>query len=227
MRFECNKELVMAKRRQSPYIWATWLTRLLVGEHCCEWGAWFKTHHESNSWEKVPRNFDLTAWDVAHTTRVQETREKLEAEGKAVFIESQNRFVLRGTTAALGGKPDLIVTSKGNGTIIDIKTGKPSPAHHVQVMVYMYAVPKVLQQYHGMKLEGKVIYHDHEVEIPASAVDEKFISNLSSLIRKLSSTTPPRKIANSVECGFCDITKNDCPERATDALLQEGETGDF
>ncbi|MBN1368598.1 MAG: PD-(D/E)XK nuclease family protein [Dehalococcoidales bacterium] len=217
----------MARKRQSPYIWTTWLTRLLVGEHSCEWGAWFKTHHESNSYEKIPGSFDLTAWQVEHTTRVKEIREKLEVEGKTVFLESQNGFVLRGATAALGGRPDLISTFEGNGIIIDIKTGKPSPTHHVQVMVYMYAVPKVLQQYRGIEFDGRVIYSNHEVSIPASAVDEKFISNLSSLIRRLSSTTPPRKISNPVECGFCDITANDCPERAADAILQEGETGDF
>jgi hypothetical protein len=217
----------MARKRQNPYIWATWLTRLLVGEHCCEWGAWFKTHHESNSWEKVPNNFDLTAWQVMHTARVQEIRTKLEAEGHVVFIESQNGFVLRGTVAALGGKPDLIATSKGNGTIIDIKTGKPSPAHHVQVMVYMYAVPKVLKQYYGMKFNGKVVYNDYDVDIPASAVDDKFVNNLTSLIKKLASPMSPRKIANPVECGFCDITKIDCPERAIDILLPEAETADF
>lgn len=217
----------MARKRQSPYIWTTWLTRLLVGEHSCEWGAWFKTHHESNSYEKVPSSFDLTTWQVEHTTRVKEIRKKLEAEGKIVFLESQNSFVLRGSTAALGGRPDLISTFEGKGTIIDIKTGKPSPAHHVQVMVYMYAVPKVLRQYRGMSFNGKVVYSDHEVEIPASAIDDKFIGNLTTLIGRLSSTTPPQKIANSVECGFCDINKNDCPERAADAILQEGETGDF
>lgn len=177
----------MARKRQNPYIWATWLTRLLVGEHCCEWGAWFKTHHESNSWEKVPSNFDLTTWQITHTGRVQEIRTKLEAEGQVVFIESQNSFVLRGAVAALGGKPDLVATSKGNGTIIDIKIGKPSPAHHVQVMVYMYAVPKVLKQYYGMKFNGKVVYNDYDVDIPASAVDDKFVNNLTSLIKKLAS----------------------------------------
>lgn len=217
----------MAKKRQSPYIWVTWLTRLLVGEHCCEWGAWFKTHHESSSWEKVPGNFNQTAWQVEHTALVQEVRAKLEAEGKVVFIENQNSFVLRGAVAALGGKPDLIATSRGKDTIIDIKTGKPSPAHHVQVMVYMYAVPKVLRQYHGMSFDGKVVYTDHEVEIPASAIDDKFIGNLTGLIRRLASTTIPKKVPNAVECGFCDITKNDCPERATDDTMQEGETRDF
>ena len=28
-------------------------------------------------------------------------------------------------------------------TIIDAKTGRPGPAHAVQVMIYMYALPRV------------------------------------------------------------------------------------
>ena len=29
------------RRRDEPYIWVTWLTRLLVGENSCEWAVWF------------------------------------------------------------------------------------------------------------------------------------------------------------------------------------------
>ena len=217
----------MAIKRQSPYIWVTWLTRLLVGEHSCEWGAWFKAQHEGGSWSKVPSTFDQTTWQVKHTELVRQVRTKLETEGKAVFIENQNSFVLRGNIAALGGKPDLIATSEGAGIILDAKTGKPSPSHHVQVMVYMYAVPRVLRQYLGMSFDGRVVYKDHEIEIPSSAVDEKFIDNLSSIIRRLGSATPARKAPNPVECGFCEITKIDCPERAADDTMQEGETSDF
>ena len=68
----------------------------------------------------------------------------LENEGKTVFTENQNHFSLRGTSATLGGKPDLITTSGSNGIIYDAKTGKPSPSHHIQLMVYMYAIPRAL-----------------------------------------------------------------------------------
>ena len=35
----------MPQRREHPYIWATWLPRLLAGENSCEWAVWFKAHH--------------------------------------------------------------------------------------------------------------------------------------------------------------------------------------
>jgi len=217
----------MAIKRKSPYIWVTWLTRLLVGEHNCEWCAWFKTHHESNSWEKVPRSYDHTMWQMEHTKLLREIRTQLESEGKIVFIEGQNSFVLRGSSASLGGKPDIIATSGDKGLIIDVKTGKHSPAHHVQVMVYMYAVPRVLQQFKGITFDGRVVYKDKVIDIPSTAVDEKFVENLSGLIKRLSSPNPAIKVPNVVECSFCDITSADCPERMAGDIIQSGESLDF
>jgi hypothetical protein len=219
--------LQMAIKRQTPYIWVTWLTRLLVGEHSCEWSAWFKAQHEGSSWEKVPQSFDMTAWQVDHTALLREVREQLQTEGKTVYTEGQNSFHLRGNTATLGGKPDLIATSHGEGIIIDVKTGKHSPAHHVQVMVYMYAVPLVLRHFKGIEFTGRVIYRDKVVDIPASAIDAPFVDNLSSLVKRLSSPTPAIKVPNAVECGFCEITKTDCPERVAGDSMQTGDTSDF
>ena len=50
----------MAQRREHPYIWATWLPRLLTGEHSCEWAIWFKAHHQN--WIKVPSDFNQAEW---------------------------------------------------------------------------------------------------------------------------------------------------------------------
>ena len=60
----------MPERRSSPYIWVTWVTwlsKLLAGENSCEWASWFKAHHESGSYQKVPSTFDQAAWQMEHT----------------------------------------------------------------------------------------------------------------------------------------------------------------
>ena len=51
------------------------------------------------------------------------------------------------------GPPDLIAREGPSGTIIDVKTGSPSPAHSAQVMLYMYAVPRAMEQHHGVGLK--------------------------------------------------------------------------
>ena len=204
----------MPQFRESPYIYVTWLTKLLEGENSCEWAAWFRSQYESWSFQQVPDNFNASEWQVKHTMLLNRSRDQLEAEGK---------------TATLGGKPDLITVSGDKGLILDAKVSKLSPAHHVQVMLYMYAVPQALHQYNGVKFDGKLVYEDGDVvEIANSVVDDTFIGNVSQLINRVANrNVPARKVPSHQECGFCKITSEDCPERATEDAMPEGITEDF
>ena len=159
----CRRTEVAELRKNGPYIWVTWLTWLLVGENSCEWAVWFRAQHESWSWARVAQGFDLVDWQMAHTAAVRENRRRWEERGHTVFTESQDGFSLRGQSAMLGGKPDLIARGGNAGTIIDVKTGRPSPSHVVQVLAYMYAVPRAMGQHRGVVFDGRVAYGDHEV----------------------------------------------------------------
>ena len=139
-----------------PYVWVTWLTKLMVGEQSCEWAAWFRSQHEGRSWRKEPDSFRQAGWMVAHTDAINEARDQWESRGYTVLTEGQNSFILKGRSAVLGGKPDLIARKGGEGTIIDVKTGAPYASHIVQVMLYMYAVPKVLGLHGGVVFDGVV-----------------------------------------------------------------------
>ena len=204
----------MAERRpHGPYIWVTWLTRLLAGENSCEWAAWFKAQNTGWSWQKAPGTFEQAGWLIDHTAQVNACRERLEHQGFTVWTENQNSFVLKGKSASVGGKPDLIARNGSEALIVDVKTGNPSASHIVQVLVYMYAVPKTLKQYRGVAFNGRVSYRDHEIDIPAAAVDERFIGQVTELVRRLAAGTPARRVPSLRECGYCDITSADCPER--------------
>jgi len=203
----------MGIMRTEPYLWTTWLTKLLVGEESCEWGAWFKAHHQS--YTKVPDSFDRTAWQMEHTALLMDIRGRLESQQYAIFLERQNHFTARGKQSGItiGGQPDLIATKGSYGLICDAKTGQPRPSDHIQVMIYMWAIPYALRQYSAMSLDGKVIYRDHEIEIPNSAINEPFINNLTKLIQRLGSSDPSRKVPSAMECQFCQIANSECPER--------------
>ena len=216
----------MPRPRENPYIWVTWLAKLLAGESSCEWSAWFRAHYRD--WAKPPSDFDQPRWMLAHTALVNRERESREKLGYTVHTENQNAFRLRGRSATMAGKPDLIALKGSDAVIIDAKTGKPGPAHTIQVMTYMYAVPKALEQYLGTEFRGHVIYPDGNVQIPASGVDGKFIDRMGALIRRLAAETPARKVPSTQECRFCDITAADCPERMErEADGHEGMTHDF
>lgn len=208
----------MTSRRTSPYVYATWLSKLLVGDQSCEWATWFKANHKS--YEKAPFTFDATGWRLAHTALLDRKYRQLIEAGHSVSVEGQNKFSLRGKCATLGGKPDLIGLN-GKGTVYDIKTGQPKPSDHVQVMVYMWAVPRALPRYSGLKFDGLVVYPDHEVRIPAESLDPAFVGNLADLIKRVSSESPARRVPSPDECKFCDLTLKDCAERA------EAEAGEL
>ena len=164
---------------------------------------------------------------MAHTAMVNETRERWESLDHKVFTERQNGFSLRGNAGTLGGRPDLIARTGDSGTVIDVKTGKPGPSHIVQVMLYMYAVPIAMGRHRGAVFGGQVVYTDHVVDVPASAVDDQFVARLSQLIGRLASDAPARRVPSPGECRFCPITVADCPEREDASGSEEGVTSDF
>ena len=216
----------MSQRREHPYIWATWLPRLLTGENSCEWSIWFKAHYAD--WTRQPSGFDQAQWLLEHTALLNERRANWEVGSFDVDVEAQNRFELRGKTATLAGRPDIIAHREDEAVVVDAKTGHDSPSHAVQVMIYLYAVPKALERYRNAKLRGQVTYRDHTVRIPADAVDEAFVQNLGALICRISGDEPARRVPSRQECRFYDISAADCPQR-TDENFQpeEGTTADF
>ena len=146
----------MAVPRDNPYIWTTWLPRLLTSENSCEWAIWFKAHRQN--WAKVPSDFNQAEWMLNHTSLLNEKKSQWEARRQKVYVEGQNSFRLRGQSATLAGRPDLIVERSNDALIIDIKAGRVQPSHYVQIMIYMYALPRALHQYQHAKLAGEVVY---------------------------------------------------------------------
>ena len=138
--------------------------------------------------------------DMDHTALVNEARESGEKLGYKVFTEDQNFFTLRGKAATLAGKPDLIAVKVNDLVIVDAKTGKPNPAHSIQVLTYMYAVPRALPEYKGMEFRGHILYPDSKVQIPVSGPGRQFIDRLGALVRRLADENPARKVSSASEC---------------------------
>ena len=89
----------------------------------------------------MPSDFDQTGCLMVHTALLNELRLFWERRGYSVLTEGQNSFTVRGSSAALAGKPDLVARRGYGVSVIYAKTGRPNPQHAVQVMVYMCALP--------------------------------------------------------------------------------------
>ncbi len=217
----------MAEQRDFPYIWATWLPRLMTGDRSCEWAIWFKVHYQT--WERTPSNFDTTEWHVRHTALLNAQREFWEGRSDKVYVEHQNSFRLRGETAILAGRPDLVADDDRRIDIIDVKTGQPQEWHRAQMMIYMYALRRFLEIPIGRgKVAGEIVYPDKSVKVGPGAVHGGFVQEMAALIRRLASDEPARRVPSAQECRFCDISSADCPARIeVEQGGQEMTTNDF
>lgn len=200
----------MKERHGPPYIYATWLSGLLSGENSCEFAVWIKANFQD--YPTVPEDKDWAEWNLRHTSLLNKERARLESEGCTVYTEAQNKFTIKGRLATLGGKPDLVsVSPEGRIVVHDPKGGKPKASHLVQVMIYQWALPLAFKRFKGKSIDGRVVYSDHSVDIPAEKLNG-FTEKIPELIKRLVGG-PARKVPSVYECRFCPHTKETCPER--------------
>jgi len=204
----------MAEPRRNPYIWAKWLTGILAAENHCEWSLWFRAHYKYDKIEAEGEEaFDLAAWNAQHGAMVRDKFATLKAAGYVVYVENQNKFFLDGKSATLSGVPDIVAVKDGEALVVDCKTGKQRQSHILQVLVYMYVLPIVHQACKGKTMTGLVQYTDSEVPIAATDLTDGMRKLIRTTIERAGGTEPTPKVPSLGECRWCDITKEDCPER--------------
>ena len=89
-----------AVKRPNPFLWVTWLSKIMAGEKQCEWASWFRSHYV---WEKLPSGLDVAKWTADHAQLLRARKAELEAEGFTVYSEDQNSFKLVGQTGIVEG----------------------------------------------------------------------------------------------------------------------------
>lgn len=201
----------MAQPLPQPLVRVTWVSRLLAGEAQCLWAAWFKAHH---TYARLPSRFDWATWQAQHTQLVTAEAARLTADGWTVFREDQNAFRLQGRSGiVLAGRPDLVAVKDGTALVIDCKTGSPRPSHQVQVMIYLLSLPYARKPYSPLPLHGRVVYRGEAVDMPADQVDDGFREHFRNVISVIGGPAPALRVPSPRECGFCDISADDCAER--------------
>ena len=148
----------MADGRPNPYIYVTWLTKLIAGENQCEWSSWFKAHYR---YEKLSSDFNTAKWTADHNQLLHRRKGELEKMGHTVYIEDQNKFTLKGKTGIdLGGKADIVGVNGIEAVVEDAKTGSPKNSDHIQVLIYMMVLPL------ATTLQGHEVRRTHRLSRP-------------------------------------------------------------
>lgn len=212
--------------RGEPYIWVTWLPKLLVGEAHCQWALWFRAHYRH---EKVPSTLDTVLWCAQHTALVEKTDQALRNEGWTVTVEDQNRFALHGTRTpvTVAGKPDLVAIKGDVVRVIDCKTGAPKGSDCMQVLIYMLLLPWVRPECRDRRVYGEVRYAEGLQVIEPSELTEGLQAHIWRAIRQAADTNPPPKVPSPRGCRFCDVTAADCDARVELQPEYEGAAPDM
>lgn len=212
--------------KSPPFVWVTWLAKLMADELQCHWSAWFRSHY---TYEKLSSNFDSARWGARHRSLLNQRVTWLESEGYEVSVEGENWFEVLGRQHAIrvAGKPDIMTIFGDTVWVEDCKTGKPKNADLYQVLLYMLLLPLSVERCRGLRLEGRLVYHDSVIDVPASQVNAELKAQFREAIATLSSTTPARKVPSFQECRFCDIPSQCCPERVDNSPEQISEDHDL
>ena len=133
--------------------------------------------------------------------------------GAKLIIERDLKFEYKGSIT-LAGKPDCIMIDGKRVTVFDCKTGKEHASHAVQVMLYQWLL-MADPEYSNCIFTGCLVYKDQGRKIvePPSQETQKTILFFLDL---LGGPKKAEKVPGAA-CRFCQITKEDCPERVESA----------
>ena len=204
----------MTEKRNSCYVWVTWLAKLMAGDVQCQWAPWFRSHYRD--YPKAISDFQQATWVVEHNKCLDELCKGCTSQSLSYFKESQNSFTVKRGKMTIGGKPDLVVLENDKSYLVyDVKTGQARASDVIQVMLYMSFLPYSTSGiYKGKAINGCVVYKDgQKTPIPSQSVDDNFRAQITHFLNILDGLNEPGKAPSYPECKFCDITKKDCDKR--------------
>lgn len=217
----------MKKARVKPFIWPSWITKLIAGEDHCFWKSWFKSHFQN--YDKTLSTFDSAMWNVKHTKILRDRVDVLTKLGHRVLIEDQNSFKLDYMGTVISAKPDILAFGQVSGytnirdgnvnttefaEISDAKSGKPKTSDSVQIWMYQILLPLAVPDYAATKFSGCVVYSEgvQNVPIPNTIADDEGLRDqiFSTIDKIIGPEVACRKTPSKMECRFCDIARSEC-----------------
>lgn len=202
---------MMTTDRKQPYIWVTWLSKVMAGEQPCLWQSWFKAHFQDYA---KAGDFDSARWNIEHTRLLTTTRIELARQDVELHVEDRNSFRYEDSSGAvIAGRPDIVAIEDDTATVLDCKTGRLKLSDQIQVQICMSLLPVCFPELNRLIWHGGVVYSNRRVDISPTAVDDRFRENLDYFIKLIAGKEPPMKAPSMGECRFCEITASDCPDR--------------
>lgn len=218
----------MATPRNTPYVWVTWVTKLLAGDASCEWATWFRAHNQFDAIRDD--GFDLKAWRSKHAALLKDRAGQLRDEGLRVTEENENKFaVTGGNGVTLSGVADIVAIDDDAGTfrVVDCKTGRRRDSDVAQVLIYMLMLPNVRPDLQGLEPVGEVCYSDGLYDVPPRGLDDAFRDRFRDLMQRIGSDVAPPHVPSWQECRYCNIPGSECSARVDEKPDRPVPVDDF
>ncbi len=192
-----------AEARDEPFIWVTWLTKLISGDAQCEWSLWFRARH---SFDKLEAGSTLDGWTKDHNLLVDWRVRKLREMGLRPRVEQG--FTVNGKTATVKGKADIVYEQDGSLWIEECKTGIRRESDHVQALIYIW-----LAEMNGNRTaQARLVYKDQVVDVDRSGLTKVRSAGIR-LVALTVNPVPPARQPSASECRSCNIGPTYCDDR--------------
>lgn len=201
--------MATTKRAGLPEFWVTKLSSLLIGDQACRFQSWIQGHYQIE--KRIRDGANLVEWKATHGKMVRTRVDQLKADGWRVRVEGQNFFKMKGNVAIVSGKPDIVADKGSEWRVEDCKSGAILDKNTAQVVIYQNILPLAWGR-PDLQIQGNVVYQSAVIPVPAE-IALKLRGKLFDLIKELATSTKPDATPSEMECRYCDVTKEDCPER--------------
>lgn len=218
---------VVTPRNKSlfPFVMVTWVLGLVTGVDQCVWRAWFRSRYKYP--QRPDPTFDSVAWASQHDDQVEKRVRELQADGWKVQKEGQNWTRVKGETALLVGKPDIVASRGGQYLVIDEKTGAQNKKDLWQVLAYLYLIPKAWES-PNLRIAGQVEYADGtRIDVLSAEFTPELRQKFFAVVKRIGDPTEPEKTPTASECRFCDVSVCDKRIEATPESELPKQTEDF
>jgi CRISPR/Cas system-associated exonuclease Cas4 (RecB family) len=162
---------------------------------------------------------------MEHTAKRDKVQKLFAKNGYEVLPEVQVNIY--GQVAQLKGRIDLVAVREDKNLIIEVKTGRPRPSDKIQLMLYIWALPKTNSRFRGASFDGLLVYDSHEIEISALEVDDVFVKHFKQFTKDILSAEPDRKYPSPRECAWCRIANCDERDESTEEKNSTAYKSDF
>ena len=225
----------MATRYDQPIIRVAYLNKLIAGSVTCEHSGWFRSQFYGFEKHPKPIPFDFAGWKIEHEELLDTVYPELKKRFPRISRDAnRNQFDLIGTQsrAILRVQPHLIGASATEVVIADVRTGKPQEEHVIQILIYMWALPKIEKLksfFDGRKMSGEIHYKSGVIVTVDWERDgtQGFQERLVYLLQAFGKVDQPcEKTPAKFDCNDCPIAACDCSDRL-DGIDEQMSFADF